>query len=108
MNNIEELNKYSELFDIYKSLLTDKQRLIMDRYLNLDLSLNEIGEELNISRSGVLDAIEHAKTNLDNYEKKLKLAQKFKFLRTTLLVRGLKEEEIEKIVEDLYNGLWTT
>ena len=43
------------LLDMYESLLTDKQRTIMQLHYREDLSLAEISEELSISRAGVLD-----------------------------------------------------
>lgn len=105
MNKLEELTKYSELFEIYKSLLTDKQKEIMERYINLDFSLNEIAEELNISRSGVLDAIEHAKKNLENYEEKLQLSKKFNFLEDKLRKENVDSKLIDEIMEGMYNGI---
>ena len=63
-NNLEEFTYFSSLFEIYKNLLTDKQKDIMEKYYCYDLSLNEIATDLEISRSGVLDALSHAKDSL--------------------------------------------
>ena len=39
------------LLDMYETLLTDKQQLIMQLHYREDLSLAEISEELSISRA---------------------------------------------------------
>ena len=58
------------LLDMYESLLTDKQRTIMQLHYREDLSLAEISEELSISRAGVLDRATKA---LYEYEDRLHL-----------------------------------
>ena len=63
--------RYSVLLDIYGSLLTDKQREIMEFYYNEDLSLGEIADELGISRQGVHDAVKKGSDALDEYDEKL-------------------------------------
>ena len=73
---MEELVHYTLLYDIYGSLLTDKQKSIMEKYYSFNLSLKEISDELNISRAAVLDAIEHATKKLEEFEKKLKLNER--------------------------------
>lgn len=61
------------LLDMYESLLTDKQRTIMQLHYREDLSLAEISEELSISRAGVLDHIQRATKALYEYEERLHL-----------------------------------
>ena len=61
------------LLDMYESLLTDKQRTIMQLHYREDLSLAEISEELSISRAGVLDHIQRATKALHEYEDRLHL-----------------------------------
>ena len=61
------------LLDMYESLLTDKQRTIMQLHYREDLSLAEISEELSISRAGVLDHIQRAAKALYEYEDRLHL-----------------------------------
>lgn len=61
------------LLDMYESLLTNKQRTIMQLHYREDLSLAEISEELSISRAGVLDHIQRATKVLYEYEDRLHL-----------------------------------
>ncbi len=84
MNNIIEFNYVNDLYDIYRNLFTDKQILIMDNYYKFNLSLSEISEELKISRSAVLDSINHCKEKLYEYESILKLDEKHKKIKQIL------------------------
>lgn len=64
------------LLDMYESLLTDKQRTIMQLHYREDLSLAEISEELSISRAGVLDHIQRTTKALYEYEDRLHLMKR--------------------------------
>lgn len=64
------------LYDFYCELLTDKQRQMFEMYYLEDCSLQEISEELGISRQGVRDNIKRTEKNLEDYESKLKLVSK--------------------------------
>lgn len=77
------------LMDFYKSLITDKQKDIMDLYYNYDLSISEIAEELNSTRQAVYDNIKRAELTLYKYEKKLNLLEK----------SNIKKESIKRQIE---------
>jgi predicted DNA-binding protein YlxM (UPF0122 family) len=68
---------YSILYDYYGELLKKNQATIIEMYYNLDYSLSEIAEEMNISRQGVHDALKRAEKNLAEYERKIKLYDKY-------------------------------
>jgi uncharacterized protein len=68
--------KWAIYLDEYGGFLTDKQQKIFDLYYNDDYSLAEIGEQLGISRQGVLDGIRRAQTKLADCEEKLGLGAK--------------------------------
>jgi len=74
---IEKVIEIGLLYDFYGQMLTDKQRQIIELYYNEDLSLGEISEVVNISRQGVHDILKRSEKILYNYEKKLKLVEKF-------------------------------
>lgn len=76
MIELEKSIYISELYDLYGSLLTEKQQKIIEMYYWDDLSLSEISEQLNISRNGVYDCLQKGIKQLENYEKVLKLHEK--------------------------------
>jgi predicted DNA-binding protein YlxM (UPF0122 family) len=102
MNN----NEVILLLDFYESLLTDKQIEIMKYHYEDDLSLSEIAENLDVSRSAVSDLIKRTLNQLTQYEDKLKLVANYRKRamiyeemlklndsRITKLVDALKESE---------------
>ena len=67
--------KMNQLLDYYGTLLTEKQRKICEYYYHLDLSLQEIAELENISRSAVHDMLKRVSNELNEYEEKLHLLE---------------------------------
>ncbi len=70
---MEKELSYIELFDIYKDLLTDKQRELFESHYLFDLSLSEIAEPEGRTRQSVYDAVKKVKAKLDEYERILKI-----------------------------------
>ncbi len=65
------------LYDFYGEFLTEHQRLIYEDYVFNDLSLGEIAENTGISRQGVHDLVKRCDRQLNEYEEKLHLVDKF-------------------------------
>jgi predicted DNA-binding protein YlxM (UPF0122 family) len=65
------------LLDFYGDVLSERKKSVLDDYYNNDLSLSEIAQELGISRQGVRELIKKAEEELNFYEQKLHLAQRF-------------------------------
>lgn len=86
------------LYDIYNSLLTDKQRLYFEEYYYNDLSLKEISENYDISRNAVFDQLNKTENLLYYYEEKLQLHQKYAKL--------LEVSKDEKIINEIETILW--
>ena len=83
MEDIIERRAYlAGLFDIYGELLTDKQRQMFDLYHQNDFSLGEIAEDCEVSRQAVFDIINRTEHTLEEYEQKLRLAEKAKRRQT--------------------------
>ena len=106
MDKIKKTVRYNSLLHIYGSLLSKTQYAFADAYFSYDLSLSEIAEAHDVSRSAVEDAIKKALKKLDEYEKNLKvlanneqilsLIEKAKDLEGTEKIKVL--EEIERII----------
>ena len=64
------------LLDFYGPLLTEHRREILSAYCEEDLSLQEIAEQLGITRQGVYDALDKGEKQLMDYEAKLGLVRR--------------------------------
>ena len=84
----------SILLDFYGSMLTDKQRDVVELYYNEDLSLAEIAAHSGITRQGVRDSIKRAEAQLREYEEKLGLARRFVEIQAGL-------DEITRCAQDI-------
>ena len=87
-DNREEL---IELYDIYKNLLTDKQKNYFEDYFYMDLSLSEIASNNEVSRNAVFDQIKRVEKALYDYEEKLHLKEKFQKLESLEVNDDIKE-----------------
>ena len=65
----------NELLDYYSDLLTNHQVNILKDYFEDDLSMMEISENYEISKSAVQDLISRSLKQLENYEKSLHLIE---------------------------------
>ena len=111
MEKFDRTIRYISLFEIYKHLLTYTQKDIVGDYLLADLSISEIANERNISRSAVEDAISKACKKLDDFEDKLHCYEKKENI--SKITAKLKEkslncteiDEIESIEKELDYGI---
>ncbi|MGW8114110.1 YlxM family DNA-binding protein [Caproicibacterium sp. NSD3] len=76
----------SVLLDYYGSMLTQKQRKVLDYYYNDDLSLAEIAENEGITRQGVRDAIKRGETQLFEMEDHLGFLKRFREIKESLQI----------------------
>lgn len=86
---LDRIVELSLLFDFYGELLKDHKKQIFEDYVLNDLSLSEIAEEQGISRQGVYDVVKRCSKELNEYENKLKLIEKFE--HTKAMVNDIKE-----------------
>ena len=99
---MEEFVYYNNLFDIYSSLLTEKEQVTFKDYYQEDLSLSEIANENNISRAAVQKTIKNVLDKLKYYEDMLHVYEKN--VRLSELLKednvGVIKNEIEKILSE--------
>ena len=81
---MEEFVYYNNLFDVYGSLLTEKEQITFKDYYQEDLSLAEIANENNVSRAAVQKTIKNVLDKLKNQ----KPVEKQKFKADNLLSNG--------------------
>lgn len=111
MEKLEKTLKYSKLYSLYKSELSSTQQEIVNDYFLFDLSLSEIAENRQISKSAVEDALTKGMNKLDELEshfhlleRNIKIHQKLSNLKEKAL--NCREiNEIEEIEKDLDYGI---
>ena len=69
--NIEERVQIAILVKYYGKLLTERQQNILEMYVDNNLSLAEVSEELDISRQAVKSAVDTALQTLKDTEELL-------------------------------------
>ena len=74
--NLEERVQIAILTKYYGKLLTERQQSILNMYVDNNLSLAEVSEELGISRQAVKDALDNSMQTLKETEEKLKLIER--------------------------------
>ena len=99
VNNMKERLYLISLYDLYGNLLTDKQQLYFEEYYFNNLSLSELSELYEISRSAVSKTLNEVTTKLNNYEDKLNLYNK-----TQKIIKLVKDEKTKDKIEDIIKG----
>lgn len=97
---IEKLVEIGILFDFYGKLLSTRQFAVVELFYIHDLSLSEIGEELDVTRQSIYDTLKRAEKKLYEYEESLELVEDFK--KNTLSIKSIIEisEELLLNIED--------
>ena len=99
-HTLEETIRINKLLELYSRFLTKSQQEIMSDYFENNLSLAEISEIREISRTAVSDAINKSIKKLDDYEEKLHLLKIFEEEKS----KG-NEEIIDTIIERIKDGI---
>ena len=99
-SSLDNLYEISMLLDFYGALLSDRQRQILDLYYEENYSLQEIADELAVSRQAVHDALKKADKSLRDYEQKLQLVQRFRSQEQVLQKARQSVEELLTQCED--------
>lgn len=77
-SSLDNLYEISMLMDFYGALLSSRQQEVCQLYHEDNCSLQEIAEELGISRQGVHEALKKAESALQGFEVKLGLVERFR------------------------------
>ena len=87
------------MHDIYKDLLTDKQREYFQNYYFEDLTLQEASDELNVSKQIISKTILQVTNKLKKYESTLHLNKIYNVL--TVIRETTTDENIKKELDKL-------
>lgn len=96
----------------YGELLTDRQQEMVRLYFYHDLSLGEVAEECEISRQAVYDNLQRAEKILEDYEKKLGLVARYKYIQQQVddltevvdrIAQEIGDESLEKLQQIIDN-----
>ena len=90
-----EREKIIKLYDIYKNLLTEKQKEYFEYYYFEDLSLNEIGENLSVTKSLVGKTINTITDKLNEYDEKLGLFNLYE------AISNIKDKDTREYLESI-------
>ena len=90
-----------ELFELYKGLLTERQRELFSCYYLYDLSLAEISEPEGKTRQNVYESLKKVKEKLNGYEKVLKLKEKNTELLSVAHSLSEKDQDLSKKILDI-------
>lgn len=111
---LEKNVKISMLLEVYGTLLTQKQYLLLNDYYNNDLSLAEIAQNENITRQAVRDNLKKGERKLFDYEEKLQIMKKNRMQEEQIAsilsqINSLTEKstdlEVAMVLEDVKNKL---
>ena len=96
---MEERLNLINLYDIYGELLTDKQQTYFEEYYFNNLSLSEMSDLYEVSRSAVSKSLKEIEAKLNNYEDKLKIMDKLNKVN-----KLIKDEKIKDKIDDIFKG----
>ena len=89
---MEKFVRQTLLFDFYGELLTVHQQRIYEDVVCNDMSCSEVAAEQGVSRQGIHDLVKRCNRQLEEYEEKLHLVQKFLDIQNK--VRLIREEAL--------------
>ncbi|MDD2958420.1 MAG: DNA-binding protein [Lachnospiraceae bacterium] len=74
---MEKIVQQTLFFDFYGELLTEHQQKIYEDVVCNDMSCSEVAAEQGVSRQGIHDLIKRCNRQLEEYEEKLHLVERF-------------------------------
>jgi uncharacterized protein len=102
MNDLHQHEFFNQLLAKYHKLLTITQQKIMDMYYVYNYSLSEIAENLKISRTAVLDALNASREKLKQLEEKLQLVAKGEQIEKIIdKIEKTSQEDIKQLMEKI-------
>ncbi len=92
----------SRLLEFYGALITEKQATALSMYHNMDLSLAEVAENMDITRQGARDLIKKGEAHLREFETTLGMVKRFDgILAITDKIKNLSDKTGDKELSDM-------
>ena len=102
-HTIEERLELSLLYDFYGALLKDSQQRMFEASVLEDYNFSEIAQDEGITRQGAYDTVKRATKQLEMYEEKLGLVERFREQKK--MVEKLRDK-LEGMEISTSNGEW--
>lgn len=96
---MEEVLYYNELYDLYGTFLTEKQRLYFEDYYFQNLSLSEMAENYDVSRNAIFKQLKITKEKLEQFEESLNLYKKKEKLNE--IMKTIQDENLKEQLENI-------
>jgi len=97
---MEKLIYLNNLYDLYQTLLTEKQQKYFEEYYFNNLSFGEISEKYEISRNACFRQLKIIENRLLEYEEKLQLFVKKEKINS--IINKINDEKLKKELENLF------
>ena len=99
---MEKFLYYNNLYLLYKKFLNENNSEIFDMYYGDNLSMQEIADIKNVSRSRIVAIIKQTEKKLDNLESNCQLYKKNQQLTQLLNIDDINE--IKKAIKQIIKG----
>lgn len=96
---MEDVVYYTELYDIYGNLLTEKQKKYFEDYYFNNLSLGEMADSYSVSRNAIFKQIKVVNMKLQHYDDVLGL--RFKYNQLIKVIDELDDTKIKNILSEI-------
>lgn len=96
---MEKFVYLNNLYDCYRELLTDKQKMYFEDYYFNNLSLSEVAENYKVSRNAVHNQLKIIEDKLKEFDDELHLLNRKK--RIIKLLEGKVEDKLLEEVKSL-------
>ncbi len=97
---MEKFVYLNELYDLYGSLLTEKQRTYFEEYYFNNLSYGEISSKYKISRNAIYHQLQLIEKKLTFFEEKLKIYSKKQQIND--IIKLINNNKAKRILEELF------
>lgn len=97
---MEDFIYYNELYDLYGSLLTEKQRNYFEDYYFNNLSLGEMALNYDISRNAIFKQIRIVVDKLKVFEDKLKFYEKIN--KVNEIIDRIEDLDLRQELENIF------